>query len=100
MQTLEKALGRQSPRTAPQPPNGDIMNGIINIDRYETKIHGGVVRFYAVVGKKRILMPEAHKSMYDDQHLAIRQVQSDSFTESLFGLNPEEDYYIPLRTVQ
>lgn len=75
------------------------MNGIINIDRYETKIYGGVVRFYAVAGKKRILMPEAHKSMYDDQHLAVKKVESDSFTQSLFGLNPDEEYYIPLRTV-
>ena len=64
----------------------------IKIDRYESVLVGGLIKYYAVAGKKKYPMPEYYKDMYDDRHLAIQEVKMDM--PELFGV--EKTHYIPL----
>ena len=68
---------------------------IIKIDRYETVLENGVIKYYAVAGKKRYEMPEAYKEMYNDNYLAIAERTLER--PELFGV--PATHYIPLRTV-
>jgi hypothetical protein len=68
---------------------------IIKIDRYETVLENGVIKYYAVAGKKRYEMPEAYKEMYNDRYLAIAERTLER--PELFGV--PATHYIPLRTV-
>ena len=68
---------------------------IIRIDRYETVLENGVIKYYAVAGKKRYEMPEAYKEMYNDNYLAI----SERTLERPELFNAPATHYIPLRTV-
>ena len=68
---------------------------IIKIDRYETVLENGVIKYYAVAGKKRYEMPEAYKEMYNDNYLAI----SERTLERPELFDVPATHYIPLRTV-
>ena len=67
---------------------------IIKIDRYETVLENGEIRYYAIAGKKRYPMIPAYKDLYDDAHLAIaeRTLERPELFEA------PATHYIPLRT--
>lgn len=67
----------------------------MRIDKYEPVYEHGKVNFYAIAGKKRILMPEAFKEMYTDDYLEIELVHSER--PEVHGIDTD-DYYIPKRT--
>ena len=67
---------------------------VIKIDRYEPKISGNKIKYYAVAGKKTYEMPDAYKSMYNDQHLAI----TERTLEMADVLDVPATHYIPLFT--
>lgn len=71
------------------------MNTAIKIDKYVSEIEHGRIVIYALAGKKKILMPDAYKDMYDDEHLAI--VERELTMPELYGLK-ERKHYIPLYT--
>ena len=53
------------------------------------------MNFYAIAGKKRILMPDAFKEMYTDDYLEIELTHSER--PEVHGIETN-DYYIPKRT--
>lgn len=67
---------------------------MIKIDKYESVIENGEIRFYAIKGKEKFPMPDCYKEMYDSEHLAIESVHRD-YPELE---STEPDHYIPLRT--
>lgn len=74
------------------------MCDIIAIDRYESKLdEHGVIRYYAVKGKKRYPMPAKFKSMYTNDYLAISKKTIDEYGKQLYDM-PEGDIYVPRRT--
>lgn len=70
------------------------MKDVIRIDKYTTELVDGAIRYFAVKGKTRYLMPDAYKDMYDDRHLAI--VKRTLERPELFDC--EAEHYIPLFT--
>lgn len=83
------------PRGASSPHGRIDMNRkIIRIDRYDTVLENGEIKYYAVKGDKRYEMPEAYKSMYTDDYLAICERELER--PELFGTAAK--HYIPLRT--
>lgn len=75
---------------------GDSMSseGIIRIDRYESRIVKGAIKIFAIAGKKEYPMPDCYFGMYDDDHLAIIKRHMDR--SELYDTEPE--HYIPLCT--
>ena len=69
---------------------------VINIDRYESRIVGKQVKYFAIKGKKEYPMPDCYSEMYTDDYLAITK-KSMSMPE-LYDLT-EPEHYMPLRTV-
>lgn len=67
----------------------------MKIDRYESVVENGEVAFYAVLGKKRIRMPDAFKEMYTNDYLDIQEVEFKM--PEIFGLSDSKSY-IPRRT--
>lgn len=67
----------------------------MKIDKYESVVEKGEVAFYAVIGKKKIRMPDAFKDMYTDDYLCIEEVEFKM--PEVFGLS-ETKSYIPRRT--
>lgn len=67
----------------------------MRIDRYETTLEDGRISYQAVIGKKRIPMPEAFKDMYNDNYLEITETKSDM--SEVLGV-PDGKYYIPRYT--
>lgn len=67
----------------------------MKIDKYETIIENGNIAFYAVIGKKKIRMPDAFKEMYTDDYLDIQEVEFKM--PEVFGLSDPKSY-IPRRT--
>lgn len=69
---------------------------MIELKKYDTVLeHGRPVTYAVTKTNKRILMPDAFSSMYNDDYLAIEQTHSDC--PDVLGL-PDNDYYIPLYT--
>lgn len=69
----------------------------MNVDRYEIKYNSDTrsEEYYAVCGKKKILMPSAFKEMYTNDYLEIEKVHFDR--PELYDMT-ENDFYIPRRT--
>ena len=68
----------------------------MKIDKYDAVVgKNGKIQYFAVQGKNRYPMPDCYKDMYDDQHLAIKEVERE--IPSLFDGAPAK-HYIPLRT--
>lgn len=67
----------------------------MKIDKYDSVVEKGVPVFYAVIGKKRIRMPDAFKDMYTDDYLCIEEAEFKM--PEVFGLS-ESKAYIPRRT--
>lgn len=71
------------------------MKDVIRIDKYESRIEGKTIRYYAVKGDKEYPMPDCYKDMYTDDYLAIKKTHMDMPT--LYDTT-EHEHYIPLRT--
>lgn len=71
-----------------------IMKDVINIDRYESRIEGKTVKYYAIKGKKEYLMPDCYSDMYTNDYLAIKLIKMTM--PELYDTVSE--HYIPLRT--
>lgn len=67
---------------------------IINIDRYESRIEKGKIRYYAIKGKKEYPMPDCYKDMYNENYLAI--AKKTMTMPELY--DTESEHYMPLRT--
>ena len=69
----------------------------IELERYEARVDGGKVRYYAIDKKgNEYEMPEAFKEMYTDDYLQIRKTSSER--PEVFNLPEGSDYWIPIRT--
>ena len=66
----------------------------IPIDKYETALEDGIIKYCAVKGKTKYPMPGAYKEMYDNEHLAIGERTLEM--PELFDI--PATHYIPLRT--
>lgn len=67
------------------------------IDKYEANVDAkGIIHYYALKGKERIEMPDAYKSMYNDNYLAIEQ-RTLAMPE-LYGEDIPFTHWIPLYT--
>lgn len=70
---------------------------MISIDRYECRKVNRLDKWFAIKGRKEYPMPSCYSDMYDDEHLAIRQVTVEF--PSVFGLTEDEaTHYQPLLT--
>lgn len=69
----------------------------MKIDGYEITYNSELHKeeYFAVIGKKRILMPDAFKEMYTDDYREIELVRMD--LPEIFGMD-EHEFYIPRRT--
>ena len=69
---------------------------MIELKRYDTVLeHGRPVTYAITKTNKKILMPDAFSSMYNDDYLAIEQTRSEC--PEVLGV-PDGAYYIPLYT--
>ena len=69
----------------------------IVLDRYEARVEGGQVRYYAIDKKgNEYRMPEAFKEMYTNDYLEIRLTSSEM--PQVFDLPENTEYWIPIRT--
>lgn len=66
---------------------------MIEIDRYDAVIENGVIRYYALKGKKRYPMPDCYKEMYTEDYLAIEE--KDMEMPELYATTSK--HYIPMR---
>lgn len=69
---------------------------MIGIDRYECRKVNRQDVWYAIKGKKEFVMPSCYSEMYDDEHLAIREVTLTM--PELYGDDVPPTHYQPLRT--
>lgn len=72
------------------------MEDVIYIDKYESKIEGKTVKYYAIKGKKEYPMPDCYSDMYTDDYLAIKKIKMTM--PELY--DTESEHYIPLRTAK
>ena len=68
----------------------------MKIDRYTVKKVNGTDQWFAVAGKKEYPMPDCYKEMYDDRHLAIKEVVLTH--PEVMGEGTPGKHYIPLST--
>lgn len=72
---------------------------MIKIDRYDSVLEDGKIKYYAIAGKKKYEMPDCYHEMYDDTHLAIEE-RTLTMPELYSNENEETKmkHYIPLNT--